>query len=119
MKKIAATLTLAIGIMVLFLTNVQANNPTRLSAEVMTDQSEVSMESKIVVQDWMLSFEEQQMISEKVTEKRISLESWMINANWNDNTDLVVNEEDIQLEDWMTRSFAPKIRILALSAPLM
>ena len=107
MKKSAATLTLALGIMVLSIANVQANNPTRLSAEVDMIHSELTMEKKIVVEEWMLSFEAQQI----ATEKNINLEGWMINVNWNDNTDLVVEESNIELEDWMTKSFTPAISV--------
>ncbi len=107
MKKTAATLTLALGIMVLSFSNTQAINPSRLSAEV--------IENKILVEDWMLSFDAQQI----ATEKNINLEAWMIDANWNDNTDLVVEESNIELEDWMTKSFTPDNRILALNVPLM
>ena len=120
MKKSAITITLALGIMVLSFSNVQAINPSQLSAEVLMIQSDVTIENEIIVEDWMFSFDAQQMASEKVMEKNISLESWMIDASWNVNTDLIVSESNIELEDWMTESFTPKNnRILARRVPLM
>ena len=119
MKKTAATLTLAFGIMVLSLTNVQAINTARLSAKVLTIHSDIAFENTIEVENWMLSFDARQMDSEKVMEQNISLEPWMIDANWNDNNEIVVSEFKIELEDWMIQSFTPNNRILALKTSLM
>ena len=118
MKKTTATATLAIGLMVLFFSNVQANYPTCMTEDILKHQSELTIEKKIVIQGWMLSFDENELAPDKGIEQEISLETWMIDANWNDNNWQTVSETEIELEDWMYKSFTQDNRIMAQNAPL-
>lgn len=116
MKKSTAILTLAIGIGILFSSNLKANNNTSFDEAIKTD---ISIEKEIVMQDWMLEFDAAEMTKENSTENEINLELWMITPEWVDNSEQMTSETEIELEDWMTRSFLEENIVVAQFVPVM
>ena len=116
MKKRIAIVSLAIGIGILFTSNLMANKSALFNEVV---NMEMSVEKEILVQDWMLGVENTTVSAEQAAELEIRLESWMINTVWNENAEGMTSETEIELEDWMTRSFLEDIIAVAQVVPVM
>ena len=114
MKKIRSIATIALGLGLLFALNVQAITPMLLNTESTIIKSDISTENEIEVQDWMFSFEDEPVISEKEVEKELILESWMIDGTWSFDINMAVSEPDIELEDWMYGNHRQEYSIIAL-----
>ncbi len=119
MKRTTAIVTLAIGLTILFSSTLKANTTASFNEVSKTTITEISHESEIIVQDWMLRFDSAPEAAEKAAEKEISLEFWMINPEWNDNSEQMITETEIELEDWMTRSFVEENWVIAQQVPIL